>query len=140
MKKKTTDHKELEGTYRPDREVESTEYGNYKFMVPKGLPERVRKQVKYLARELAETGNAMEYDQPAFDRMCHHMDVEHRAYEELTGVEGVTKDGHRGVTAKHPALQIQKDHSLAALKYEEIFKNRLKTARKPKKEKSEWDI
>jgi len=58
----------------------------------------------------------------------------------------VTNDGHRGVVTKHPSLQVQKDHSLVALKYEDALgftaasRDRLKTAPKPKKSKlAEWD-
>ena len=59
-------------------------------------------------------------DSEAFARYCQHLHMAYKALE-IIRREGILTEDPRGGMRKHPAMQIHRDNSLAALRYEEQF-------------------
>jgi P27 family predicted phage terminase small subunit len=59
-------------------------------------------------------------DMEAFERYCQHLRLAYEA-NELLKRDGVIAVDDDGLPRKHPANQIHRDNSLAALRYEEQF-------------------
>ena len=91
-----------------------------KFGIPKGLPQNVRTKARIAAKHLSENKISKDCDRAAFERYCQHLYLADSAYRALKG-DGVTETDNRDVVRKHPAAQIHKDNSMAALKFEEHF-------------------
>ena len=91
-----------------------------KFTIPRGLPNNVRKKAKVAAQFLSDNKISKTCDQAAFDRYCHHLHVSYDAYNEVIK-DGVSVEGYRKEIKKHPSLQVFKDHSVIALRFEEQF-------------------
>ena len=91
-----------------------------KFAIPRGLPVKIRKYAKTAAQYLFDNNISKACDQPAFDRLCYHMHVSYNAYKDVIR-DGVSIQGYRGEIKKHPSLQVFREHSVIALKYEEQF-------------------
>jgi len=88
--------------------------------VPKGLPKAVRERAQQVADWLLEVGISSGCDASAFQRYCEHLMISDKAAKALKK-DGVLTIDERGLPRKHPAVQIHRENSLAALRFEEHF-------------------
>lgn len=84
------------------------------------LPESVLKRARKSLSALLKYKVFAECDFAAFERYCQHLRMAHEANQILLK-EGVLSIDHNGNPHKHPAVQVYRDNSLAALRYEEQF-------------------
>ncbi|MEA4876819.1 MAG: phage terminase small subunit P27 family [Aminobacterium sp.] len=88
--------------------------------LPKDLPEKVRVRAQEVLDILSEKRILTPCDLAAFARYCEHLELAHEAKETLD-TDGLIVRDERGLARKHPAAQIFRDNSLAALRFEEQF-------------------
>jgi P27 family predicted phage terminase small subunit len=81
-----------------------------------GLPDNVRKRAEDDLRFLLDRKVLSQCDLEAFERYCQHLAMAYEAYE-IIKREGVLAPDERGIPRKHPAMQIHRDNSLAALRF-----------------------
>lgn len=85
-----------------------------------GLPVPVKRRAKQTLAVLREKAGLNSCDAEPFARYLQHLRLAHEAYEKLKA-EGLTTVDENGLARKHPANQIHRENSLAALRYEEQF-------------------
>ena len=86
----------------------------------KSLPAEVLARAQNTLVLLADKKVLGQCDMEAFERYCQHLYLAHEA-NRILREEGVISVDEDGVSHKHPATQIHRDNSLAALRYEEQF-------------------
>ncbi len=91
-----------------------------KFSVPRNLPKQVREKARFAANFLFFNNISKCADTAAFERYVQHLNMAHKAIVTLR-IEDITTVDERGLPRKHPANQLWKENSMAALKYEEQF-------------------
>ena len=84
--------------------------------LPSGVLDRAKKTLKLLS----EQGVLNPCDAEPFARYVQHLRIAYEA-NEIVAQEGIISIDKNGIPHKHPALQIHRDNSLAALRYEEQF-------------------
>jgi P27 family predicted phage terminase small subunit len=84
------------------------------------LPDDVRERAQETLKILTDKKVLGGCDIEAFARYCQHLRIGYEA-NELLKKEGLISYDDRGVPHKHPAFQMHRDSSLAALRYEEQF-------------------
>lgn len=104
-----------------------------KFGLPRGLNKEVRKKCREMALFLQQRGAPVEYLRSVFERYCKHLNFAHEAAQAMKK-DGVVTTGAMGGLVKHPACQVFKDNSAAALKIEEYFEKIVKNTEPPEKE------
>jgi P27 family predicted phage terminase small subunit len=92
----------------------------YKRLDKSGLPEAVMNQAKETLEILEEKKILGRCDVLAFERYCQHLRLAYEA-DALLRLNGVLTYDENGVLHKHPATQVHRDNSIAALRYEEQF-------------------
>ena len=85
-----------------------------------GLPEDVAKRAKETLKLVTEQGTLSPCDAEPFARYVQHLRITYEA-NAIIEREGVISLDKNGVPHKHPALQIHRDNSITALRYEEQF-------------------
>lgn len=85
-----------------------------------GLPAAVRRRAESVLEMLRQRVVLNSCDAESFSRYIQHLRIAYQA-DEILKAEGVTTIDEDGLTRKHPALQIHRDNSLAALRFEEQF-------------------
>ena len=85
-----------------------------------GLPSDIVKRAEKTLELLSEQGVLNPCDEEPFARYVQHLRIAHEA-NAIVEREGVISLDKNGIPHKHPALQIHRDNSLAALRYEEQF-------------------
>ena len=86
----------------------------------KDLPSDVIKRAEKTLSLLSEQGVLNPCDAEPFARYMQHLKIVYDA-DEIIRREGIISYDKNGVPHKHPVLQIHRDNSLAALRYEEQF-------------------
>ena len=84
------------------------------------LPSDVADRAEKTLSLLSEQGVLNPCDAEPFARYVQHLCMAYKA-NEIVKQEGVISIDKNGIPHKHPALQIHRDNSLAALRYEEQF-------------------
>lgn len=84
------------------------------------LPREVLERAEKTFAVLVEKRVLSECDLESFERYCHHLRLVYEA-DKLLQEEGILSIDEKGNAHKHPATQIHRDNSLAALRYEEQF-------------------
>ena len=84
------------------------------------LPAEVLARARSTLAILMEAGVLGVPDLEAFERYCQHLCFAYEANKALTR-DGILSHDEQGILRKHPAMQIHRDNSLAALRYEEQF-------------------
>ena len=84
------------------------------------LPPDVVKRAEKTLSLLLEVGVLNPCDIEPFTRYVQHLRIAYEA-DEIVKRDGVISIDKNGIPHKHPALQIHRDNSLAALRYEEQF-------------------
>ena len=84
--------------------------------LPSGVLERAEKTLNLLRVQ----GVLNPCDAEPFARYVQHLRIAYEA-NEIVAREGIISIDKNGISHKHPALQIHRDNSLAALRYEEQF-------------------
>jgi P27 family predicted phage terminase small subunit len=84
------------------------------------LPEDVRERARVSLEILTDKKVLGGCDIESFARYCQHLRLGYEA-NELLKHEGLISYDDRGIPHKHPAFQMHRDSSLAALRYEEQF-------------------
>lgn len=85
-----------------------------------GLPLAVKKRARKTLEMLQKRVVLNSCDAESFSRYIQHLRIAYQA-DEVLRVEGVITHDEMGLPRKHPALQIHRDNSLAALRFEEQF-------------------
>lgn len=85
-----------------------------------GLPEPVLKRARNTLSLLRRRNVLNGADTESFARYCQHLRNAYSA-QEIINKDGVIISDSNGNLKKHPAAQIHRDNSLAALRYEEQF-------------------
>lgn len=85
-----------------------------------GLPVPVLKRAKNTLALLRRRGVLNGADTESFARYCQHLRNAYTA-QQILNEDGVLLADANGNLKKHPAAQIHRDNSLAALRYEEQF-------------------
>jgi P27 family predicted phage terminase small subunit len=93
---------------------------DYKLAVPRGYPPKTRAKLKESAKFLNDNCISKICDQAAWERYCQLVYLADDAFNVLFKDGGTVKD-ERGIVRKHPAGQVHKDSSAAALRFEEQF-------------------
>jgi P27 family predicted phage terminase small subunit len=88
--------------------------------MPQGLPEAAKKLWRKLAHPLAEAGLLTKTDAPAFRMMCMHYALALEAALVLS-TDGLVTVDEKGLTRKHPAHQLMREHSEAFNRYADRF-------------------
>ncbi len=86
----------------------------------KDLPNDVVERAERTLELLREQGVLNPCDAEPFARYVQHLRIAYEA-DRIVGNEGIISLDKNGIPHKHPALQIHRDNSLAALRYEEQF-------------------
>ena len=86
----------------------------------KGLPSDVLERAEKTLNLLSAQGVLNPCDAEPFARYVQHLRIAYEA-NEIVAREGIISIDKNGIPHKHPALQIHRDNSLAALRYEEQF-------------------
>ncbi len=86
----------------------------------KNLPSDVVERAEKTLDLLSEQGILNPCDAEPFARYVQHLRIAYEA-NQIVENEGVISLDKNGIPHKHPALQIHRDNSLAALRYEEQF-------------------
>ena len=110
------EHKKRQETLR----LEPAEDDKLLRLLDPSLPEEVLARARKSLSALSAHKVFSECDFAAFDRYCQHLRLAHEANQILLK-EGVLSIDNNGNPHKHPAVQIYRDNSLAALRYEEQF-------------------
>ncbi len=84
------------------------------------MPSDIVKRAEKTLGLLSEQGILNPCDAEPFARYVQHLRIAYEA-NAIVEREGVISLDKNGIPHKHPALQIHRDNSLAALKYEEQF-------------------
>jgi P27 family predicted phage terminase small subunit len=92
----------------------------FKYLNGADLPEPVLEQTRKTLRILEEKKILGVCDILAFERYCQHLRIAYEADATLKSDGLFTYDAN-GVLHKHPANQVHRDNSIAALRYEEQF-------------------
>jgi P27 family predicted phage terminase small subunit len=92
----------------------------FKCLEDSGLSEPVLEQARETLRILEDKKVLGSCDVLAFERYCHHLRIVYEA-DAVLRKEGLFTYDANGVLHKHPATQVHRDNSLAALRYEEQF-------------------
>lgn len=106
-KEKTLDFGEL-----TNEDIDKTMFSN--------LPAEAAKRAEKTLSLLSEQGVLNPCDAEPFARYVQHLRIAYQA-NEIVEREGIISKDKNGISHKHPALQIHRDNSLAALRYEEQF-------------------
>jgi P27 family predicted phage terminase small subunit len=86
----------------------------------KSLPDDVRERAQKALEILTDKKVLGGCDIESFVRYCQHLRIGYEANELLKN-EGLISYDNRDVPHKHPAFQMHRDSSMAALRYEEQF-------------------
>jgi P27 family predicted phage terminase small subunit len=84
------------------------------------LPEDVRERARTSLKILMDKKVLGGCDIESFARYCQHLRIGYEA-NELLKEDGLISYDDKGTPHKHPAFQMHRDSSLAALRYEEQF-------------------
>lgn len=93
------------------------------FTIPGNLSREVKEKCLGVAKYLQEAGVPISFIGPRFGRYCQHSQILYKAYKILKK-EGFIVNGE-----KHPAVQIWKDNSKAALNLEQDFERVIKNTK-----------
>ena len=85
-----------------------------------GMPPAVLRRAQKTLAVLRQHGIVNSADAEPFARYCQHLCNAYAA-QEIIKANGVVVEDQNGNVKKHPAIQIHRDNSLAALRYEEQF-------------------
>ena len=88
--------------------------------VLQGLPSGALERARATLHLLSERSVLSACDAEAFARYVQHLRMAYEA-DKIIRNDGIISLDKNGVPHKHPALQIHRDNSLAALRYEEQF-------------------
>ena len=124
--KKPTPRKILELGGRVHKKKEKTlDFGEWKNedidkTMFSNLPAEVAKRAEETLLLLSKQGVLNPCDAEPFARYVQHLRIAYEA-NEIVEREGIISIDKNGVPHKHPALQIHRDNSITALRYEEQF-------------------
>ena len=120
-KKKPTDLKILNGTFRNDRDTEGPKPKPIKPKYPAWLPRKAKLKWNELAPKLENLGLLREIDGEEFARYCLYT-VRAREAEEDISKKGLLVPGATpGTMVKNPSVQIARDYSAAASRLADKF-------------------
>ncbi len=107
------------------KKVESVTFENFQDADERGinfdgLPIPVVKRARKILEMLRQKVVLNSSDAESFARYIQHLRLAYQA-DEILKAEGVITHDEDGLPRKHPALQIHRDNSMAALKFEEQF-------------------
>lgn len=114
------DVREYANAIQESERMSLSELAASRFIIPSSMPAGVKKRLKDTIDHLTNSDLSEDVDRIAWDRYCHHVHLEHVAYMDIKK-NGYSHVDERGIERKRPCVQMQKDHSLAALRFEEQF-------------------